>query len=120
MKTVGDLRDAGAPELTPTEILTVTAIAYLQPATRAELSRLAGKEISRDVIGAPFAYVTTKKFLEVFGLATLRDLPDIERLEDEGLLQKPREHIDLGGALGLGDGDQLLEDDFDFDETELG
>ena len=104
----GDLRDAGAPELTPTEILAVTAIAYLQPATRAELSRLAGKEISRDVIGslkrldlidgalrapepgAPFAYVTTKKFLEVFGLATLRDLPDIERLEDEGLLRRPR------------------------------
>ena len=47
-----DLRDAGAPELTPTEILAVTAIAYLQPATRAELSRLAGREISRDVIGA--------------------------------------------------------------------
>jgi hypothetical protein len=44
-------RDAGAPELTPTELLALTAIAYLQPATRAELSRLAGKEISRDVIG---------------------------------------------------------------------
>jgi hypothetical protein len=41
-------RDAGPPELTPTELLTVTAIAYLQPATRAELSQLAGKEISRD------------------------------------------------------------------------
>ncbi|WP_210331216.1 SMC-Scp complex subunit ScpB [Methylocystis sp. H62] len=87
--------------MTPTEILAVTAIAYLQPGTRAELSRLAGKEISRDVIGAlkrhgliddtlrapesgaPFAYVTTKKVLEVFGLATLRDLPDIKQLEDE-------------------------------------
>ncbi len=99
--------DAGPPELTPTELLAVTAIAYLQPATRAEISRLAGKEISRDVIGglkrldliaagprapepgAPFAYVTTKKFLEVFGLATLRDLPDLERLEDEGLPRRP-------------------------------
>jgi segregation and condensation protein B len=136
--TGDDLRHAGAPELTPTEILVVTAIAYLQPATRAELSRLAGKEISRDVIGAlkrhglidgalrapepgaPFAYVTTGKFLEVFGLASLRDLPDVERLEDEGFLRKPREHIDLDGALGLGDGDQLLEDDCDFDETGLG
>jgi chromosome segregation and condensation protein ScpB len=125
-------RDAGAPELTPTEILTVTAIAYLQPATRA------GKEISRHVIGAlkrhglidgalrapqpgaPFAYVTTRKFLEVFGLTSLRELPDVERFEDEGLLQKPRKHIDLYGALGLGDGDQLLEDDFEFDETDLG
>ncbi len=99
--------DAGPPELTPTELLAVTAIAYLQPATRAEISRLAGKEISRDVIGglkrldliaagprapepgAPIAYVTTKKFLEVFGLATLRDLPDLERLEDEGLPRRP-------------------------------
>ncbi|HEY8123870.1 MAG TPA: SMC-Scp complex subunit ScpB [Methylocystis sp.] len=104
----GELRDVGLPELTPTELLAVTAIAYLQPATRAELSRLAGKEISRDVIGrlkrldlidgtlrapepgAPFAYVTTRKFLEVFGLATLRDLPDIEQLEDEGLPRRPQ------------------------------
>jgi segregation and condensation protein B len=115
----GDLREAGAPELTPTEILAVTAIAYLQPATRAELSSVAGKEISRDVIGAlkryglidgalrapqpgaPFAYVTTKKFLEVFGLATLRDLPDIERLEDAGLFQKSREPSILTAFWGL-------------------
>jgi segregation and condensation protein B len=133
-----DLRHAGAPELTPTEIMAATAIAYLQPATRAELSRVAGKEISRDVIGAlkrhglidgalrapepgaPFAYVTTKKFLEVFGLASLRDLPNVEQLEDQGFLQKPQEHIDLDGALGLGDGDQLLDDDFDFGEPGLG
>lgn len=118
-----DLRDAGAPELTPTEILAVTAIAYLQPATRAELSRLACKEISRDVIGAlkrhglidgalrapepgaPFAYVTTKKFLEVFGLATLRELPDIERLEDEGLLETPKPEPDLDAILFAGEED---------------
>jgi segregation and condensation protein B len=30
----------------------VTAIAHVQPATRAQISPLAGKEISRDVIGA--------------------------------------------------------------------
>jgi segregation and condensation protein B len=134
----GDLRDAGAPELTPTELLAVTAIAYLQPATRAELSRLAGKEISRDVIGrlkrldlidaalrapepgAPFAYVTTKKFLEVFGLATLRELPDIERLEDEGLLQRPRSDIELDGALGLIDDDgQGFERKMGFEDAEF-
>ena len=112
----------------------MTAIAYLQPATRGEISRLVGREISRDVIGAlkrhglidgalrapepgaPFAYVTTGKFLEVFGLASLRDLPDVERLEEEGLLQKPRGDIDLDGALGLGDGDPLFEEDFEFDD----
>ena len=98
----------------------MTAIAYLQPATRGEISRLAGKEVSRDVIGAlkryglidaslrapepgaPFAYVTTGKFLEVFGLASLRELPDVERLEDEGLLRRSRSDEDLDGVLGVG------------------
>jgi len=96
-------------ELTRTETFALTAIAYLQPVTRAEISRLAGREISRDVIaslkrcglidgairapqpGAPFAYVTTRKFLEVFGFASLRDLPDLERLKTEGLPQSRAE-----------------------------
>ena len=113
------LRDGGAPELTPTELLALTAIPYLQPATRAELSRLAGREISRDVIGrlkrldlidgglrapeagAPFAYVTTRKFLAAFGLASLRDLPDLKPLEDEGLLQRASSNGDLDDVLGL-------------------
>nr|WP_245257253.1 SMC-Scp complex subunit ScpB [Methylocystis rosea] len=127
-------RDVGPPQLTPTELLTVTAIAYLQPATRAELSQFAGREISRDVIGrlreldliaagprapmpgAPYAYVTTKRFLEVFGFASLRDLPDIEKLEDAGLLQRPAVEIELDGVFGIGDEDAVegadeLEDD---------
>ena len=53
--------------------------------------------------GAPYAYVTTKKFLEVFGLASLRDLPDIEKLEDAGLLTPPSSDGDLDGVLGLND-----------------
>ena len=35
-----------------TETFALTAIAYLQPVTRGEISRLAGREISRDVIAA--------------------------------------------------------------------
>ena len=123
------LRDAGAPELTPTELLAVTAIAYLQPATRGEISRLAGREISRDVIGAlkrhglidgalrapapgaPFAYVTTRKFLEAFGLACLRDLPDIEQLEDAGLLERPPTSEDLDCMLGLREDEAPFEDE---------
>ena len=132
------LRDVGLPELTPTELLAVTVIAYLQPATRAQISQLAGREISRDVIGAlkrhglidgslrapepgaPFAYVTTKRFLELFGLASLRHLPDIERLEEEGLLRRPQEDIELDGALGLGDGNPPFEEDVESDEAHLG
>ncbi|MGO9756067.1 MAG: SMC-Scp complex subunit ScpB, partial [Roseiarcus sp.] len=38
--------------------------------------------------GAPLTYVTTKLFLEIFGLGSLRDLPDIEALEEAGLLER--------------------------------
>ncbi len=37
-------------------------------------------------LGAPYAYVTTEKFLFQFGFESLRDLPDLEKLEDAGLL----------------------------------
>ena len=108
-------------DLTRTETFALTAIAYLQPVTRGEISRLAGREISRDVIaalkrhglidgairapqpGAPFAYVTTRTFLEAFGFASLRDLPDLERIKAEGLLQEGQEGKDLDSALGLAD-----------------
>lgn len=121
-------RNAGPPELTPTELLTVTAIAYLQPATRNQISSLVGREISRDVIatlrrhgliegalrapepGAPIAYVTTNKFMQVFGLASLRDLPNIEQLEEEGVLRRPPPDQDLDAVLGLADDDDVADD----------
>ena len=113
-------------DLTRTETFALTAIAYLQPVTRGEISKLAGREISRDVIaslkrhglidgairvpqpGAPFAYVTTRTFLEAFGLTSLRDLPDLERLKAEGLLQRHEAEADLDSALGLGDGEDEI------------
>jgi segregation and condensation protein B len=92
--------------LSATEMLFLSGIAYLQPITRGELGKVFGKEMSRDTVaalkragviaagprspepGAPYTYVTTDTFLSVFGLASLRDLPDIEKLEDAGLLTK--------------------------------
>lgn len=93
-----------SPMLSEFEAMVLMAIGYLQPLTRAELSEVFGKEVSRDTIGAlrnagflasgprsptpgaPYTYVTTKQFLSAFGLQSLRDLPDIEALEDAGLL----------------------------------
>ena len=81
----------------------LAVIAYQQPITRAGLADVFGKEISRDLIGrlraerlittgpraprpgAPYTYVTTDRFLEVFNLKSLSDLPDREQLEDAGL-----------------------------------
>lgn len=91
-------------ELTQNEAMVLVSIAYHQPVTRAGVAGILGREVSRDVIGAlrdkdmitagprsptpgaPFTYVTTKGFLGHFGLDTLRDLPDLEALEDAGLL----------------------------------
>ncbi len=43
------------------------------------LVRLAGR---KDVPGRPLLYATTTKFLEVFGLKSLKDLPKLKELED--------------------------------------
>ena len=47
--------------------------------------------------------------MEAFGFASLRDLPDLERLKAEGLLERGQGDADLDGALGLDD----AEDDSD-------
>jgi len=85
------------------EVAVLAAIAYHQPLTREGLKDIFGKDISRDLIGrlrtqelittgprspragAPYTYVTTQKFLVVFGMESLRDLPDHEGLQDAGL-----------------------------------
>tara|TARA_R110000751_G_scaffold101602_2_gene195805 strand:- start:22565 stop:23260 length:696 start_codon:yes stop_codon:yes gene_type:complete len=97
---------AAAAVLSEHESMVMMAIAYFQPVTRSELSKVFGKEVSRDLIGslrgagfissgprsptpgAPYTYVTTKHFLSAFGMETLRDLPDMEALEDAGLLSR--------------------------------
>ncbi|RUU94574.1 MULTISPECIES: SMC-Scp complex subunit ScpB [unclassified Mesorhizobium] len=115
--------DERGVDLSQSEVLVLMCIAYFQPITRGELSSFFGKEISRDLIGtlrgqnfiasgprsptpgAPYTYVTTKTFLLEFGLATLRDLPDFEALEDAGLLSK--EKLLAGDIMpGFSDSDQ--------------
>jgi len=32
----------------------------------------------KDVVGRPFLYITTRKFLEYFGINSLKDLPKLE------------------------------------------
>ncbi|CAD0217376.1 Segregation and condensation protein B [Rhizobium rhizogenes] len=109
----------GAAALSEFEAMVLMAVGYLQPITRGELSKIFGKEVSRDVVGnlrgagfigsgprsptpgAPYTYITTSHFLSVFGMETLRDLPNIEALEDAGLLSR-----------------RAVQDDVAFDPTE--
>jgi segregation and condensation protein B len=94
--------------LSQSDLLVLAIVAYLQPVTRGEISKIIGKEVSRDTIahlrsqelvasgprspqpGAPHTLVTTKTFLSQFGMESLRDLPDMEALEDAGLLSRDK------------------------------
>lgn len=117
-----------AVQLSPAEMLVLACIAYHQPVTRGELGDMTGKQVSRDTIGylrslgfiaagprspqpgAPYTYVTTKGFLEHFGLDTLRDLPDMEALEDAGLLSKDK--LLAGDILPIIDTVAMDDDEF--------
>lgn len=113
--------DDAIRDLTRNEALALTIIAYMQPVTRGAIARLTGREVSRDLIarlhrraliargprspepGAPYTYVTTPGFLVQFGLETLRDLPDLEAIEDAGLLN-PGTDVALDLPLATEDG----------------
>jgi segregation and condensation protein B len=113
-----------AVDLAALEKLVLTAVAYFQPVTRAGLGDILGRNISRDVIaalrgadliatgprspqpGAPHTYVTTPAFLGLWRLPSLRDLPDLDRLEEAGLLGKAPLPEELRGAVGIRDDDE--------------
>jgi len=88
----------GDSKLSPAALETLAVVAYKQPAIRADIEAIRGVasgEILRslmhkglvkmtgraEVIGRPMQYGTTRKFLEVFGLNSLKDLPTIEELK---------------------------------------
>ncbi len=133
-----------AADLSRREALVLMTVAYFQPVTRGELGQFFGMEVSRDTIaalrregliaagprspqpGAPYAYVTTPAFLANFGFESLRDLPNMEKLEDAGLLGRVNADApgaqgtrldnsgllaDLAGALGAVAGEDDLEED---------
>jgi segregation and condensation protein B len=90
------VRDAG--KLSAAALETLAIIAYKQPIIRADVEAIRGVAVGEiirnlmykglvkivgraEVLGRPMLYGTTKKFLEVFGLNSLKDLPKIEELK---------------------------------------
>jgi segregation and condensation protein B len=84
--------------LSPAALETLAVVAYKQPIMRAEVEKIRGVSCSEvirqlmekglvrvagrhDSLGRPQLYGTTKKFLQAFGLNTLKDLPEVETLK---------------------------------------
>jgi len=78
---------------------TLAVVAYRQPVTRAEIEHVRGVDVGavlrsllerrlvriaghREVAGRPMLYATTRRFLEVFGLARIEDLPTLRDLQE--------------------------------------
>lgn len=101
------------PKLSPSQLETLTVIAYYQPATKAYVETIRGvdsaysvsalltKKLIREcgrlnVPGRPILYETTPDFLRVFGLESLTDLPDIEKVDIA--VKKEQLQLDLDAA----------------------
>jgi segregation and condensation protein B len=85
--------------LSPAALETLAVIAYRQPLVKSEVDRIRGVDASgalkgllekklvrivgrKDVPGKPIIYGTTKRFLEVFNLQDLSELPTLRELKD--------------------------------------
>ena len=84
-------------KLSASQLETLAIVAYKQPVVRADIEAVRGaasgevlrvlmdKHLVKIVgraqeLGRPMLYGTTKQFLEIFGLGTLKDLPEVDQL----------------------------------------
>ncbi|MBI1869871.1 MAG: SMC-Scp complex subunit ScpB [Chlamydiae bacterium] len=91
------LQAAHAEGLSKPALETLAIIAYRQPLTKLEMEGIRGVNVDgvlkkltdkglirtrgkKDIMGHPFLYVTTERFLEYFGLKSLEDLPQKQEL----------------------------------------
>ena len=96
---VQQLRKDRPLRLSQAALESLAIVAYKQPLTRAELELVRGVDSGavlrslldrrllrllghREVPGRPLIYGTGKRFLEVFGLESLKELPSLRELED--------------------------------------
>ena len=103
------------PKLSASQLETLTIIAYYQPATKAMVEQIRGvdsaysvsallnkkliEEAGRlNVPGRPILYKTTPDFLRTFGLQSLDELPEIEKVSfgqvNEEILQEEIKEVE--------------------------
>lgn len=92
-------------QLSQAALETLSIVAYRQPITRIDIEEIRGvksdraiqslvskdliEEVGRaDAIGRPILYGTTKSFLDYFGLASIRELPEPKHMDVEDALDE--------------------------------
>ncbi len=103
-----------AEKLSRPSLETLSIIAYRQPITRMEIEDIRGVNVDgvlktllekslvrikgrKPVAGRPFFYVTTRQFLEFFGLQSLEELPSLGEFED-GAFEPGKHSEDTSGG----------------------
>ena len=91
--------ESGHVRLTRASLETLAVIAYSQPVTRSEVEAIRGVRCDRVIdtllgyglvriagrrksTGSPLLYRTSTRFLEIFGLGSISDLPTVAELEE--------------------------------------
>ncbi len=127
MPWISNLYQKEVERLTGPSLETLAILAYKQPATRAEIETVRGVNVGgvlkalldrdlvrvkgrRDTLGRPLVYETTEKFLELFGLNSIDDLPKLREFEESDLdFQKTNDNIilEINDEDGSGDGNNM-------------
>lgn len=99
------------PKLSASQLEALTIIAYYQPATKAMVEQIRGVDSSYsigallnkklieeagrlNVPGRPIQYKTTEGFLRTFGISSLEELPEIEKVSfGEPLTEEQKEEV---------------------------
>ncbi len=105
------LREHNKKRLSGVALETLAIIAYKQPVTKTELEKIRGvscdyalqKLLEKELVdisgradspGRPLLYVTSEKFMDYFGLSSLKELPKPKEFAAAAYEIGPREHIE--------------------------
>lgn len=114
--------------LSQASLETLAIVAYRQPVTRAEVEHVRGVDAGavmrgllerrlvriaghREVPGRPLLYATSRRFLEVFGLVRIEDLPSLRNLEEFKVEGAPAAAESLPGSPPAGQADEAAPAD---------
>ena len=128
------LRARQETKLSPAAMETLAIVAYKQPCTRADIEAIRGvaagdmlnrlremnliKIVGRaEDLGRPLLYGTSKRFLEVFGLPSVAELPQVEAL-GAGTTESPRDEPADTSDEAQRDDDAAAPDDVEASDDE--